>query len=158
MSGSRRRFQGRAGPVAAGEAFSPEQLDRLDRALEQAAKHSGVLFSVRVGPLRGDVRLAAERILSTLVEDPQRDPAALIVVSPGQCFVRVATTPAARSRIGDSAAALAALTMSSSFALGDLVGGLTTGIRQLGEVAGPAPVARGGAIASPAAQPRTPVR
>lgn len=122
--------------VATGEAFSAEQLERLNRALELAQKHSGIPFTVRVGPLRGDVRLAAERILSTLVDDPARDPAVLIVVSPGQCFVRVATTPAARRRISDNAAGLAALAMTSSFSLGDLVGGLTTGIRQLGEAAG----------------------
>jgi hypothetical protein len=132
--------------VATGEAFSPEQLGRLNRALDLAAEHSGIQFSVRVGALRGDVRLAAERILSTLVGDPGREPAVLIVVSPGQCFVRVATTPAARRRISDAAASLAALTMTSSFSLGDLVGGLTTGIRQLGEIGGPSP--RGAAISA----------
>lgn len=142
MGGSRRRFREQVALVATGEVFSLEQLDRLNRTVEQAESRSGIRFSVRVGPLRGDARLAAERILSTLVEDPARDPAVLIAVSPGQCFVRVVTTPAARPRLGDSAAALAALTMTSSFSLGDLVGGLTTGIRQLGEVAGSASVPR----------------
>ncbi|CAJ60505.1 MULTISPECIES: DUF5130 family protein [Frankia] len=137
--------------MATGEAFTSEQLERLNRALELAQKHSGVRFGVRLGSVRGDVRLAAERILSTLVEDPARDPAVLILVSPGQCFVRVATTPAARKRISDSASGLAALTMTSSFSLGDLVGGLTTGIRQLGEAAGPAAPAHAAPISSPAA-------
>ncbi|WP_261558061.1 DUF5130 domain-containing protein [Frankia tisae] len=142
--------------MATGEAFTSEQLERLNRALELAQKHSGVRFGVRLGSVRGDVRLAAERILSTLVEDPARDPAVLILVSPGQCFVRVATTPAARKRISDSASGLAALTMTSSFSLGDLVGGLTTGIRQLGEAAGSAaPGSAAGAdptsVGSPAA-------
>lgn len=129
--------------MATGEAFSAEQLERLNRALDQAQKHSGIPFTVRVGALRGDVRLAAERILSTLVDNPDRDPAVLIVVSPGQCFVRVATTPAARKRVSNPAAGLAALTMTSSFSLGDLVGGLLTGLRQLGEAAGPAAAAVG---------------
>ncbi|MCK9876323.1 DUF5130 domain-containing protein [Frankia sp. AgPm24] len=124
--------------MATGEAFSPEQLERLDRALEQAEKHSGIPFTLRVGAVRGDIRLAAERTLSTLVGDPARDPAVLIVVSPGQRVVRISTTPAARKRISNTASSLASLAMTSSFSLGDLVGGLTSGIRQLAEAAGPA--------------------
>ncbi|MCM3884679.1 DUF5130 family protein [Frankia sp. R82] len=123
--------------MATGEAFSPEQLERLDRALEQAEKHSGIPFTLRVGAMRGDARLAAERTLSTLVADPAREPAVLIVVSPGQRILRISTTPAARKRISNAASNLAALSMTSSFSLGDLVGGLTSGIRQLAEAAGP---------------------
>ncbi|CAO5170175.1 DUF5130 domain-containing protein [Frankia sp. AiPs1] len=141
--------------MATGEAFSPEQLDRLNRALKQAERLSGIRFVVRVGALRGDVRLAAERTLSTVVDDPARDAAVLVVVSPGQCVVHIATTPVARRRISDASASLAALSMTSSFSLGDLVGGLTYGVRQLAESAGspastPAAIRSSSSAGSPA--------
>ncbi|MEX5634438.1 DUF5130 family protein [Parafrankia sp. FMc2] len=121
--------------MAAGEAFTPEQTDRLERARLAAQNSSGIRFAVRVGPLDGDPELAAERLLGSLA-DPDRDEAVLIAVSPGQRFVRVVTTPVAKKRVSDAAAGLATLAMTSSFALGDLVGGVITGLRQLADAAG----------------------
>ncbi|WP_462188115.1 MULTISPECIES: DUF5130 family protein [unclassified Frankia] len=137
--------------MATGEPFTHEQLDRLNRARELAETHTGIHVSIRIGAVRGDARLAAERILANLVDDAGRDAAVLILVSPGQRFVRIATTPAAKKRIGDSAAGLAALTMASSFALGGLVGGLIAGIRQLADAAGGAGGAAAGTL--PPTQP-----
>jgi uncharacterized membrane protein YgcG len=125
--------------VAAGEAFSHEQLARLNRAQQAAESQTGVRFRVRVGAVDGDVTMAAERWLANLA-DGARDPAVLVLVSPGQRFVHITTSAAARRRISDSAAGLVALTMRSSFALGDLVGGIINGLRQLADTAGaPAP-------------------
>lgn len=121
--------------MAAGEAFTPEQTDRLERARLAAQNSSGIRFAVRVGPLDGDPELAAERLLGSLA-DLERDEAVLIAVSPGQRFVRVVTTPVAKKRVSDAAAGLATLAMTSSFALGDLVGGVITGLRQLADAAG----------------------
>ncbi|WP_018634812.1 DUF5130 family protein [Parafrankia elaeagni] len=123
--------------MAAGEAFTPEQTDRLERARLAAQNSSGIRFAVRVGPLGGDPELAAERLLGSLADlDLDRDEAVLIAVSPGQRFVRVVTTPVAKKRVSDAAAGLATLAMTSSFALGDLVGGVITGLRQLADAAG----------------------
>jgi hypothetical protein len=131
--------------VASGEPFRQDQLDRLNRTRLLAERQTGVAFHIRLGAVSGDPRAAAERLLAELASSPgysaagsRGGPAAvLILVSPGQRFVRIATTPAARSRISDTAASLATLSMTSSFAVGDLVGGLVAGLRQLAAAAGP---------------------
>nr|MDT0664500.1 DUF5130 family protein [Micromonospora sp. DSM 115978] len=112
--------------MALGEPFTSEQIDRLQRARELAELQTGIQFSVRVGAVDGDVKLEAERMLANTVTAP-REQAVLVLVSPGQRFVHIMTTPGAKRRISDSAAGLVALTMTSSFALGDLVGGLVNG-------------------------------
>jgi hypothetical protein len=122
--------------VAAGEAFRQDQLDRLNHARQLAERQTGIGFHVRVGAVSGDPKTAADQILAEIV-DGQLVAAVLVLVSPGQRFVRIATTPAARRRIPDVAASLAALSMTSSFAVGDLVGGLVCGLRQLADAAGP---------------------
>ncbi|MBX6389451.1 MAG: DUF5130 family protein [Frankia sp.] len=126
-----------AEPVAAGEPFRQDQLDWLNRTRTIAERQTGVAFHVRVGAVSGDPKAVADRLLAALVADPAREPAVLVLVSPGQRFVRIATNAAARRRIPDATASLAALTMTSSFAVGDLVGGLVAGIRQLADAAGP---------------------
>jgi Domain of unknown function (DUF5130) len=133
--------------VATGEAFSHEQMDRLNRAQQAAESQTGIRFRVRVGAVDGDVTVTAERLLANLL-DGARDPAVLVLVSPGQRFVHIMTSAAARRRINDSAAGLAALTMRSSFALGDLVGGIINGLRQLADTAG-APASSAGSHPRP---------
>ena len=58
-------------------------------------------------------------------------------VSPGDRRVEIVSTPAARRRLPDHVAGLAVLSMTSSFGVGDLVGGIVTGVRQLADAAGP---------------------
>lgn len=123
--------------MARGEAFTREQLDRLERTRQAVEAQTGIRFVVRVGSVDGDAKLTAERMLANLV-DPKQDAGVLILVSPGQRFVHVVTTQAAKRRISDSAAGLATLAMTSSFALGDLVGGIINGLRQLADAAGAA--------------------
>jgi len=60
----------------------------------------------------------------------------LIAVSPGQRVVEVVTGSAAARRIPDRACALAVLSMTGSFAAGDLVGGIVNGLRQMSDQAG----------------------
>ncbi|WP_131765953.1 DUF5130 family protein [Candidatus Protofrankia californiensis] len=124
--------------MARGEPFTWEQRDRLERAQAAAQAQTGIRFTVRVGVVDGDARLFAERVLANLVELPS-DPAVVVLVSPGQRFVHVVTTQAAKHRITDQAAGLAVLTMTSSFALGDIVNGIINGLRQLADAAGPHP-------------------
>jgi hypothetical protein len=67
----------------------------------------------------------------------------LVLVSPGDRLLEVVTGETSSRRISDRACALAALSMTTSFAGGDLVGGIVTGIRMLAESAGhPLGVAR----------------
>ena len=60
----------------------------------------------------------------------------LILVARGARRVEIMTTHAGRRRITDHAAGLVVLTMTSSFSVGDLVGGLVNGFRQLADAAG----------------------
>ncbi|WP_250279323.1 DUF5130 family protein [Frankia sp. Cppng1_Ct_nod] len=131
-----------------GEAFTHDQLDRLDRARVAAEIQTGVRFAVRVGEVDGDADRFAEEALANLVDLP-RNPAVLVLVSPGQRFTQIMTTLGAKSRITDQAAGLAVLTMTSSFALGDLVGGIVNGLRQLADAAGPPAPASPHVVAPP---------
>jgi uncharacterized membrane protein YgcG len=123
--------------MAAGEAFSHEQRARIERALTGVAQETGLQFSVRVGSLDdADPQMLAEKLLSGLIAGPN-DAIVLILVAPGERVVDILTTPTARLRVSDHAADLAVLSMTSSFGVGDLVGGIIAGLRQLSDAAGP---------------------
>lgn len=123
--------------MAAGEAFSHEQRARIERALRGVAQETGLQFSVRVGPLDGaDSLELGERLLGSLMTSEQ-DAIVLILVAPGERIVDVLTSPVARVRVSDHAADLAVLSMTSSFGVGDIVGGIIAGLRQLSDAAGP---------------------
>ncbi|ADP83118.1 DUF5130 family protein [Pseudofrankia inefficax] len=144
--------------MASGEAFRQDQLDRLNRARLLAERQTGIAFHVRVGAVSGEPEAAADRLLTEIVGGRLAGDHVLVVVSPGQRFVRVVTTPTARRRISDAAASLATLSMTSSFAVGDLVGGLVSGLRQLADAAGrpgrpPGQPVPSGDPASPASAP-----
>jgi hypothetical protein len=124
--------------VAAGEAFTREQHDRLERARRDAESQTGMRCWLRVGELEIDPRLEAEHLLANLVETT-REAAVLLLVAPGARRVEIMTTQAARRRISDQAAGLVVLTMTSSFAVGDLIGGIVNAFRQLSDAAGRAP-------------------
>ena len=121
--------------MAAGEAFTREQHERLERARRAAEAQTGVRFWLRVGELDGDPHLAAEQLLANLVDSP-RDQGVLMLVAPGARRVEIMTTHTARRRITDQAAGLVVLTMTSSFSVGDLVGGIVNAFRQLADAAG----------------------
>jgi hypothetical protein len=121
--------------VAAGEAFTREQHERIERARRGAQSQTGIRFWLRVGEVDGNFRLAAEHWLANLIDSPH-DEAVLLVVAPGARRVDVMTTQFAKRRITDQAAGLAVLTMTSAFAVGDLIGGIVNGLRQLSDAAG----------------------
>lgn len=122
--------------MAAGEAFSQDQRNRIERAIATAQRETGLTFSIRVGPVSNEPRLEAERLLANM--GGNREPIVLILIAPGERLVEVMTSPAARRRVSDHAAGLAVLSMVSSFGVGDVVGGIIAGIRQLADAAGPA--------------------
>jgi uncharacterized membrane protein len=121
--------------VAAGEAFTREQHERIERARRAAEGQTGMRFWLRVGEFDRDPKLEAEHLLANLVENP-RDAAVLILVAPGTRVVEIMTTHSAKRRITDQAAGLVVLTMTSAFGVGDLVGGLVNALRQLADAAG----------------------
>jgi hypothetical protein len=114
--------------------FSYPELARLDEALTMSSRETGLRFTLYIGDLGKPTRVTAEDLHSRSGVNPSD--AVLIAVSPGQRVVEVVTGAGAARRLPDRACALAVLSMTGSFAAGDLVGGLVNGLRQLSDQAG----------------------
>lgn len=115
--------------MPAGEAFSAGQRAEVDRALAAAHRSSGLPFSVYVGPLGEGAEAPAA--LHAGLANAER--AVLVAVDPGTRQVEVVTGRVAAQSLDDRACALAVMSMTTSFAAGDLAGGLRDGIVLLGE-------------------------
>lgn len=120
--------------------FSYRELARLDEALTMSSQETGLFFTLYIGDLGRQTRVRAEELHAQSKADPSD--AVLVAVSPGQRVVEVVTGSAAARRLPDRACALAVLSMTTSFAAGDLVGGIVNGLRQLSDQAGRASVQR----------------
>jgi uncharacterized membrane protein YgcG len=116
--------------VPAGDAFTPDQLHDIERAVRHADAASGLHFSVYVGAADSETRPFANRLLEQL-DDPANS--VLVYVDPAGRRLEVVTGANARRRVSDAECGLAALTMQASFAAGDLTGGIVTGVQQLGD-------------------------
>jgi uncharacterized membrane protein YgcG len=116
--------------VPAGDAFTPDQLSDLERAIRNAEASSGLHFSVYVGGADSETRPFALDLLNQL-DDPEHS--VLVYVDPAGRRLEIVTGSAARRQLNDTQAGLAALTMQTSFAAGNLTGGLVTGVQQLGD-------------------------
>jgi hypothetical protein len=119
-----------AGPIS---PFSTQQLARLDEALTLASRETGLDFSVYLGELGDDTRVAAEGLLAST--DNPAD-AVVVAVSPGQRAIEIVTGSQARYRLPDRGAKLAVASMVASFKEGDLIGGLVNALRMLSDQAG----------------------
>ena len=113
--------------------FTPVQLTRLDEALTLASRDSGLRFSVYLGDLGGRATDTAQRLHGQLEGS---DESVLVAVSPEQRVVEVVTGAEARVRLPDRGSKLAVMSMVASFKEGDLLGGLLSGLRMLGDQAG----------------------
>ena len=116
--------------MATGDAFSPAQRHEIDKAIRDAETLSRIEFSVYVGHSDGETRPFAERLHAALVA-PNRS--VLVMVDPAARRLEVVTGSEARRWLEDAEVKLAALTMESAFAAGDLFGGITRGVQQLAE-------------------------
>lgn len=116
--------------MAAGDGFTRAQRAEIDRAIRSAETSSRLEFSVYVGESQAPARAFAERLHAGL-SAPART--VLVMVDPAARVLEIVTGTQARTVLADSRAALAAETMQSAFAQGDLVGGLIAGITQLAE-------------------------
>jgi len=118
--------------VPAGDTFSRFEIDRLKRAQSNAERLSGLTFSLFVGVSEEDSRAYAVRLHSALL-DPDRS--VLVMCDPEFRALQIVTGAQARRHLDDIECRLAAASMQTSFVAGDIVGGLVTGIQQLGESA-----------------------
>lgn len=122
-----------------GDGLSPTDVKRVARAAEQAEELCGLPFTVYVAEddvqgaaATGSVDERAHVLHATLAD---RDTAVLVYVDPRHREVVVVTGSRAAGILSDASCALATATMGSSFAAGDLAGGLVGGLIQLGEAA-----------------------
>jgi uncharacterized membrane protein YgcG len=120
--------------VPSGEAFTNDQIRDIERVVATACAETGLSFSVCVGGADGDIRDEAERLHAAIGSAAKR--AVLVVVSPGDRLLEIVTGEESARRLSDRACALAALSMTTSFAGGDLLGGILTGVRMLAEATG----------------------
>ena len=117
--------------VLATEGFSPRQKDEILRAIQLGRQNSGLNFSVYVGPAEGHPRAFARRRHAELgAEAPD---AVLVLVDPTARALEIVTGSRARRWVDDRACALAAATMTTSFAAGNLAGGIIQGLQVLAE-------------------------
>src|SRR3954454_18536693 len=116
------------------QIFSWQELARLDEALTMYSRETGLPFTLYIGDLGTQTRIRADELHARSGEHPTE--AVLIALSPGQRVVEVVTGAGAARRLPDRACALAVLSMTGSFAAGDLVGGIVNGLRQMSDQAG----------------------
>jgi hypothetical protein len=116
--------------VPGGDAIGPAQRLEIERAVANASAQSGTRFTVYVGALPGG-RAEAEQLHARTGAD--RDDVVLVAVDPGARSLEIVTGSRASTAVDDHACALGALTMTSAFANGDLVGGIRNGVLQLAE-------------------------
>jgi hypothetical protein len=122
--------------MALGEAFGPIERQRLHEAVSAAERQTGMHFAVYVGRVDGDIEEFARAEVSKLAYlGPE---VVVLAVDPDRRGLQIVTSRAARQRLEDNACGLAALSMTTSFGLGDLVGGLVVGLRMLADATLPA--------------------
>jgi Domain of unknown function (DUF5130) len=114
--------------------FSWQELARLDEALTMSSRETGLRFTLYIGDLGKRTRSRAEELHAASGADPSHS--VLLALSPGQRVIEVVTGAGASRRLPDRACALAVLSMTTSFAGGDLVGGIVNGLRQMSDQAG----------------------
>lgn len=117
--------------MPAGEAFSDRQRNEITRAIRLAEKESGLRFAVHVGALGADSRGQALRLHAQLGDRAAR--AVLVAVDPGDRRLEVVTGSEAKRQLDDYSCGLGALSMTTQFGAGDLVGGIVNGLLTLGE-------------------------
>jgi uncharacterized membrane protein YgcG len=121
-----------AAQVAAGDAFTAFQRHELEKVVADAERLSGRRFSVYVGPAGDDARATAEQMHASLSVPAE---SILILVDPAAHALEIVTGASVKDALSNRKAALAALSMQTAFAAGDLERGLRAGIQQLADQA-----------------------
>jgi uncharacterized membrane protein YgcG len=126
--------------VPAGEAFSEKALHDIGKEVREISEQAKVVFSVLVADpddfagSEPDVRAFAEKAHAALGDRAHES--VLILVAPNARRVEIVLGTSLRGRLSDRDCALAALSMTSTFAGGDLTGGVLQGVRMLGQRTG----------------------
>jgi uncharacterized membrane protein YgcG len=115
--------------VGVGEFNSAEQF-QVEEAIRAAELVSRFEFSVFVGRADGPPRAFATQLHNSLVA-PSRS--ILIMLDPAARALEIVTGGVVRRHLTDQEVELTALQMQTSFAQGDLVGGLRRGIAMLAD-------------------------
>ena len=115
--------------MGVGEFNSGERF-QIDEAIRQAEQVSRFEFSVFVGRAGVDPRAFATQLHNSLVA-PSRS--ILIMLDPPARALEIVTGGTVRRSLSDQEVELTALQMQTSFAEGDLVGGLRRGIQMLAD-------------------------
>lgn len=118
--------------MAAGEGFSAEDRHDIDRAIRDAETVSRYEFSVFVGPAEGESHAFARRLHAALAAPPR---SVLVMVDPDARSLEIVTGSAVRRDLPDESVRLAVATMQSTFAAGDLAGGIKRGVALLADAA-----------------------
>ena len=116
--------------VQPGDGLTDAQRARLARAVETADRATGLDVLVRIGVLDGG-RADAEALVAARGAEAPRT--VLVAVDPPARALEIVTGSAASAVLDDRTCALASLTMTTSFAAGDLVGGLVRGLQVLSD-------------------------
>ncbi|MDF1606388.1 DUF5130 family protein [Nocardioides sp. YIM 152315] len=110
--------------------FNEAERFQIDEAIRRAELVSRFEFSVFVGRATADSRAFATQLHNSLVA-PARS--ILILLDPASRVLEIVTGGVVRRSLTDHEVELTALQMRSSFAEGDLVGGLRRGIQMLAD-------------------------
>ncbi|MFC7493891.1 MULTISPECIES: DUF5130 family protein [unclassified Nocardioides] len=110
--------------------FNAAERFQIDEAIRKAEQDSRFEFSVFVGRSSADPRAFATQLHNSLVA-PERS--ILIMLDPASRFLEIVTGGVVRRALTDHEVELTALQMESSFAAGDLVGGLRRGVQMLAD-------------------------
>ena len=113
-----------------GDGLTDAQRARLARAVAAADLATGLTFLVRVGSLDGGRAQAQAMVAARGADAPGT---VLIAVDPPARTLEIVTGSLAARALDDRTCALASFTMTTSFAGGDLVGGLCRGIQVLAD-------------------------
>ncbi len=113
-----------------GDPVSPAQRTAIAQAVASAEATSGLLVRVHIGALP-DGRASAERLLSE--SGASAVETVLVAVDPASRSLEIVTGARAAAVLSDRTCGLASLAMTSSFAAGDLVGGLRAGLQLIAD-------------------------
>lgn len=108
---------------------------RVEDAVRDAERFTGLQVSVYVGAVGDDARADAERLF--VESGSHTRPAVLIFVAPSARRVEVVTAPSLRERVTDDACEQIVDGMLDSFRRGAIDAGIVAGLDRLTEVAGP---------------------
>lgn len=114
--------------MARGDGFSTDERAEVARAVRDAERACGFVFSVYVGAADGEAGPYARRLHGGL-KDPANS--VLVLVDPAARLLEIVTGSEVRRVVPDASLGLAAAAMESAFAVGDIAGGITRGLHLL---------------------------